>query len=139
MTDLNTTKPTSVDDLMNRITETFSRLDLAAWYECFHQPHIILTPKGGLYAKTLEECEKNMGASFEKLRQQGFVKSTLDYHNIKYLNDTTAVVSAVWSRWDNNNELIQTFGATYVLNNIDGSWGITFLTTHKPDTVLLPD
>ena len=126
-----------ITSLLDRVTETFSRLDMAAWFACFHQPHIMVTPKGNLSPSTLAECENTMGAAFEKLRQQGFCKSTLDYKKIKLLADTSAVVSAVWSRWNDNDELIQKFGATYVITRIDGKWGISLITTHNAENILL--
>jgi len=137
MTDTNNTNVIGIEHLLGRIAETFSRLDLAAWYQCFHHPHIILTPKGGLYAKSVGECEQHMGLVFEKLRQQGFVNSTLDYHKINQLTDSTAVVSAIWSRWGANNKLIQTFGATYFLSRVDSRWGISVLTTHSADNIVV--
>ena len=123
--------------LLERITETFSRLDLPAWFECFHQPHVMVTKHANYSPKTIAECREIMGASFDKLHQQGFCKSTLDYHKIKLLAETTAVVSAVWSRWTNTDELLQTFGATYVLSKVEDKWGISLLTTHKAENILL--
>lgn len=127
-----------IRQLLHEIQESFSRLDMAAWYRHFHHPHIIVTPNGGTYAETFQVCEEFMGASFTKLKQRGFAKSTLDDSTIKRLSDNSAAASVIWSRWDHQGELMQRFGASYIFTCVAGRWGISLLATHSDSTSLIP-
>jgi hypothetical protein len=53
------------------------------------------------------------------------------------LSSTSAVASAVWSRLDDEGGLIEKFGATYFFSKINNQWGISLLTTHGADTILI--
>ena len=123
--------------VIERVCETFSNLDMSAWYACFHQPCIIIGPKGGQCLNNFEDCQRHMQPVFDRLRQQDFGRSRLDDCKIKLVGDYFAIVSAVWSRFTRDGKLIQQFGASYSFNKTDLQWKISLLTSHAKEWSML--
>ena len=122
-----------IEAILERVTESFSNLDLVAWSNCFHPARLIVTPKGTRSPTTQAECEQVMKSTVEFLQSRNFVKSVLDYYQIHLLSDYSAVVSTVWSRFDKDDKLIHRFGTTYFFTKEHGRWAISLLTSHSAD------
>lgn len=127
----------NIKAVLDEVCNTFSQLDMQAWFDCFHRPCMIVTPNGAHCLQSFEDCENLMGPTFSELMKKEFVQSTLDDYKIKIISPYFAVASAIWSRFNKHGECFQRFGVSYGFNKIDSVWKICNLTSHSANSSIL--
>ena len=125
-----------IEQVLKNIAETFSRLDMTAWAENFHNPRLIVLPETCYSPSNSIEWQNMLGPYFQKLQDAGFNRTRLDQHHIRLLTETTAIVSTVWSRFADD-ILLEKFGATYLFQKQDNNWGVIVVTVHPSDVMLV--
>ena len=125
-----------IEQVLKNIADTFSRFDMTAWMENFHNPCLIVSPDTCYSPSNESECQDIMGPYFQQLQAAGFNLTSLDKHHIRFLTETTAIVSTVWSRFADAT-LLESFGATYLFQKSQSNWGVIMLTVHSSDVMLV--
>ncbi|MBT8145869.1 MAG: hypothetical protein KJN90_03400 [Gammaproteobacteria bacterium] len=75
----------------------------------------------------------------ERMKDKVLKRTQLDLYNIKLLSDTTAIASTIWTRFDNQEQVIERLSATYLFSLVDGQWKIAVLTGHSADVVAVTE
>lgn len=114
---------------LHKVEAMFSKLDMAGWLACFHAARVMVLPGFAFMPSTVEECEALAGPYVQALRAKGFDRTQLGRVGIRYLTDSTALVTALWTRYGGS-EVLEALGATYLFLKCDGDWQITMVTTH---------
>lgn len=122
--------------VIDSIGESFSRLDIPAWLDNFHQPRLMVLPDRCLSPASEAECREAMGPYFQELADCGFNRTVLDRSAVRFLSKTTAVASTVWTRYADD-EVLERLGATYLFQKANGRWAATTITTHSADVMLV--
>ena len=130
------TAQAEIHALIERIGETFSRLDIAAWADCFHTPLSFVMAGRVVCFDSREETIAALIPMFDDLRKRGLDRTELETCNIKQLSDTTGLVSAVWTRYAGD-AVLEQLGATYFVMQQQGQWKAAFVTSHSPDVVAI--
>ncbi len=125
-----------IEQVLKNITDTFSGLDVAAWLENFHNPRLIVLPDTCYSPSNESECRDMLGPYFQRLKESGFNRTSLDQHQIRFLTETTAIVSTVWTRFADD-ALLENFGATYLFQKSKNKWGVIMVTVHPADVMLV--
>ena len=131
------TAQAEIHSLIERIGETFSRLDIAAWADCFHTPLSFVMAGRVVCFGSREETIVALNPMFEELRQRGFDRTELNTCNIKQLSETTGLVAAVWTRYAGT-QMLEQLGATYFVMQQDSQWKAVFVTSHSADVLAIP-
>ena len=114
--------------------EAFAQLNIENWLKSFHSTRIMVLPNAAYAPTSVTECETILEPYLNKLREQGFNRSSLDDFCVKLLTDTTAMASTVWTRFCDDAP-IERVGATYLFLKVDDCWKITMVTAHSPDVM----
>lgn len=122
-----------IRETLNRMGESFSRLDIASWLACFYLPRIIVMPQGAIAPMSEKECYEKLGPYIDKLRSLGFTKTTLDECNIQFLTGTTAMVGTCWTRYAQE-KVLEKLGSTYLFSKTGEQWLASMVTVH-PENV----
>ena len=125
-----------IEQVLKNIAETFSRLDMTAWAENFHNPRLIVLPEACCSPSNAIDWQDMLGPYFQKLQDAGFNRSNLDQLHVRLLTETTAIASTVWTRFAGDT-LLEKFGATYLFQKQDNKWGVIMLTVHSSDVMLV--
>ena len=118
--------------VLEKIAESFSNLDFGAWLENFHAQPMILTPDSCMRPTDAADAETLMSPTAELMRARGFTRTSLDTCTVKLLSPTSALASAVFTRFAGE-EVLERLGATYVLQKREGGWGVLLVAPHGPD------
>ena len=122
--------------LMKQLGETFSELDFDGWLGCFHPTHTFVHDDV-FSSSNYEESKAHLSPIFLDMEARGLKRTDLDVCNIKMLTASTALVSTVWSRIDKNEQLMEQFGATYLVIMTNGEWKVALVTGRGPDVVVV--
>lgn len=122
--------------VLESMIDSFSQLDVASWLDNFHQPCMIVLPDTAVSPRDAVEARRLMSPMAESLRARGFTRSSMDSCRIRLLTPRTAVASATFTRFADD-EILEELGATYVLQKRDGRWGVLLVTAHGPDVGLV--
>ena len=102
---------------------TFNDQDADGWAGVMSYPHLRVSALGrtSLYAKAADYSER---ASWDRIQASGWVR-TQGIDPVRTRASATKVhLSGGWTRYDAEDESILTNRVTYIMTNIEGSWGI---------------
>ena len=123
--------------ILQRIEDTFSRLDLSGWLECFHPLAIaVIPPFEPVSLQDTEACQALLEPYAARLQAAGFNRTQMGGCAIRYLTETTALVTVRWTRYGGDN-VLESIGGTYLFLKTAEGWRITMLTSHPPESGLL--
>ncbi|OZH55693.1 hypothetical protein AFK68_02950 [Hydrocoleum sp. CS-953] len=101
----------------------------------YHYPSILITPETVV---TIDNGLK-LWLVFTKivtdLKKQNYDRSETSPLNVKLLSDNLAVVSAVATRYTEDNQLLTNFGFTYTMRKVEDRWKIIVGTIHDVEPV----
>ena len=123
--------------LIERVGLAFGNLDVDAWLACFHSQRMLVFPQALMTDLSDKEVKLAIKPTFESLKDLGLKRTELEVCNIRLLTDHAAIVSTVSARYDQDENFMERLGATYMVNNIDGTWLIGMLLPHSSDTLLV--
>ena len=122
-----------IRDILKGIQAAFEKLDISAWFQYFHKPCLIVSPD---VVASEAEVEALAKTEAERLRSKGYAKSVMEKFSIKFLTETTALVGTAWSRFDNQDNLIEDLSATYIFFKSNDTWYVSVLTIHPVSTAV---
>ena len=125
-----------IRDILKGIQAAFEKLDISAWFQYFHKPCLIVLPDVVLSPASETEAEALAKTEAERLRSKGYAKSVMEKFSIKFLTETTALVGTAWSRFDNQDNLIEDLSVTYIFFKSNDTWYVSMLTTHPVSTAV---
>ena len=127
-----------IRDVLKEIEASFSRLDIDAWFGCFHNPSLFVAPRAVVALSSAEQARELLGPEVERLRECGFARTQLDKCQVQLLTETTAVASTAWTRFDRDDKVIERLGATYVFCKTAEAWRAAMATSHNADLMVIP-
>jgi hypothetical protein len=122
--------------VLENIATSFLRLDIAAWLENFHSPRMILTPGACGTPVAAADAEVLLSPVVASLQERGFNRTSIDSCGVKLLTPDTAIASAVFSRYADE-EVLESLGGTYFLQKGNGRWGVILVAAHGPETIVI--
>jgi ketosteroid isomerase-like protein len=130
---------TAVDQALSEESDAFGRGDLSAFVQHFDVPFVRISSQGVKVLPTMSEIEAFYGGVLRDLRERGYSHSTRSELHVKLLEQTIALVSAVFVRHKTDGSELETIGVTYVVRKTEGEWKIVVLTRHPPANVIRAD
>ena len=112
----------AIRDVLSDVEAAFSRLDIDAWFRCFHNPSILVAPQAVIVLSSEVQAREVLRPEVERLRERGFARTRLDNCHVKLLTEATAIASTAWSRLDSDDNIIERLGATYVFCRPTEQW-----------------
>jgi ketosteroid isomerase-like protein len=130
---------TAVDHALHDYVDAFVRGDLSAIGQHCNVPFVLISSQGVKVLPTMSEIEAFYAGILRDLKQRGYSHSTWSELHVKLLDQTTALVSAVFVRHKMDGSELETIGATYVLRQTEGEWKIAVIIRHPPASVIRAD
>jgi ketosteroid isomerase-like protein len=130
---------TVVDHAFRDYNDAFVRGDLSAIGQHYSAPFVFISSEGVKVLPTMSEIEAFYGGVLRDLRERGYSHSTRSELHVKLLDQTIALVSAVFVRHKTDGSELETIGVTYVVRKTEGEWKIAVLTRHPPANVIRAD
>ncbi len=128
-----------VRDVIDGIAESFSQLDVDRWLSFFNPRHTFVHHDSVFVAQSLEDTKNAFAPMIKELKDSGFTRSALDLCNIRFLGPKLAMAATLWRRLGRNDELLETFGASYPLLETAAGWKVVVATVHDDDVVLVDE
>ena len=122
-----------VDQLFVDYFRDFSVLDLRSIVSYFHLPCAFITPQEVLTCSTADEVEGFWAPRFKDLKESGIDHTKRSGASTKILNDTTALVSSLATRYTKDGERR---GASFTCRKTTDGWKIATVIHHSPDNVI---
>lgn len=119
-------------EAFHRYTQAFQSLDPRAVVPHFHEPAMMISPRGAVALPTGAAVEQLYARVMAELPAQGYVRTEFSSLVGCRLSNDLAVVtgSGVWKRA--SGESFNTFGMTYTLRRVSGAWRIVVAIVHDP-------
>ncbi len=111
----------------------FSTLDVSAVLPYFHEPSLLMGPRGVFVAPTHEVLTPALTAVIDSLRARGFGRSELSVQRVESLSPSAALVTGVALRYRVDGQELERVGVTYALYHADSHWKIAVLIVHDPN------
>jgi ketosteroid isomerase-like protein len=108
----------------------FSTLDVQTVLPYFHEPALLIGPRGLFAAATHAVLASAFAPAVADLRDKGFGRSELSVRDVRSLSETAALVTGVAQRFKVNGTELERVGVTYVLHKGDTDWRIAVLILH---------
>ena len=118
--------------IVEKLVEDFNTADAVKYKSYFHMPHAKVS-------KTQVEWmddENSPLVNFEKLRDTGWIKSTVNEIEVIYATEDKGLVRLDFSRINKDKEVIVTTDGIYTFTKINGKWGIAVLFVGAKDLPL---
>ena len=125
-----------VDQLFIGYFRDFSNLDLKAIVSYFHLPCAFVVPQQVFIYSTTEEVEGFWSPRFHDLKGKEFDHTERSNSSIKILNDDTAMVSSLATRFTVEGKELERRGASFVCRKTNDGWKIATVIHHSPDNVI---
>jgi ketosteroid isomerase-like protein len=133
------TEKTAVDHALRDYNDAFVRGDLSAIGQHCNVPFVRMSPQGVKVLPTMSEIEAFYAGVLRDLRERGYSHSTWSELQVKLLDQTIALASAVVVRHKTDGSELETIGVTYLLRKTEGEWKIAVVTRHPPANVIRAD
>lgn len=117
-------------EAFRRYTQAFQSLDPRAVVPHFHEPALMINPRGVFALPTGAAVEQLYARVMAELPAQGYVRTEFSSLVARRLSNETAVVSGsgVWRKA--SGESFSPFGMTYTLRRVGGAWRIAVAIIH---------
>ena len=118
--------------IVEKLVEDFNTADPVKYKSYFHMPHAKVS-------KTQVEWmddENSPLVNFEKLRDSGWIKSTVNEIEVIYATEDKGLVRLNFSRINKDEEVIVTTDGIYTFTKINEKWGIAVLFVGAKDLPL---
>jgi hypothetical protein len=119
--------------LLNEYYSAFSTLNIEAVLPYFHEPSMLIGPRGAFAATTHGLLATAITPVLEDLRGRGLGRTELSVRNLKLLSATAAWVEGVARRYKIDGQKLDQAGVTYVLYKAEAGWKIAVLIYHPDD------
>ena len=118
----------ALDDFMT----AFNAGDIDAWRETLNYPHLRISGNGSVKIANIPE-EYVPGMDFELWAQSiGWDHSEWDYRKIIHSTPGKVHLDVQFTRYNSDNEAIETHKAIYIVTDQNGRWGIIFRSSYAP-------
>ena len=107
----------SPEEALYKYFELFNRADKEAIHKASDSPFVFLIGN----SKTVSEYYGD-SVDFEGLRNQGWAYSKINESELIYADELSAMVDINFSRLSDDDEVLSTTDALYLLVNKDGNW-----------------
>jgi ketosteroid isomerase-like protein len=120
-------------EAFRRYTQAFQSLDPRAVVPHFHEPALMISPRGVAALPTGAAVEQVYARVMAELPAQGYARTEFSSLVGRRLSNDTAVVSGsgVWKKA--SGESFNSFGITYTLRRVGEAWRIIVAIIHDPD------
>ena len=116
--------------VMTDFLEAFNRRDVEAWAKTLHFPHVRLARQTVTVIPTAVEFV--VGTDLQPLVDQGWAFSRWDRIDVVHAGPNKVHFAVTFSRYRANHELIATFDSLYVVELVDGRWGVRSRSSFAP-------
>ncbi len=117
---------------VEKLIEDFNTADPVKYKSYFHIPHAKVSTT---QVEWMDDVNSPL-VNFEKLRDTGWVKSTVNEIEVIYATEDKGLVRLNFSRINKDEEVIVTTDAVYTFTKINGKWGISVLFVGAKDLPL---
>lgn len=101
--------------------------------ELYHENVMLVSNGRGESVATAEKMDNQVQRFLASLKTQGVASVKWESINIKQLDTKLALVQNVAVRFDEDGDVFNRVGATYLVQNGDSGWRIAAFTVHKPE------
>ncbi|HEX3594430.1 MAG TPA: nuclear transport factor 2 family protein [Polyangiaceae bacterium] len=128
-------KPQSSEALeaFRRYTQAFEALDARAVSECFHEPALMISPKGVDALLDTAAVEKRYAAIMAELPAMGYDRTDFSELRERSLGDDLVAITGSGTWRKASGETFMPFGSTYTLRRTGGQWRIAVAIIHSAD------
>ena len=106
--------------------------DAKALFQTLNFPHIRLASERGAIWNNDEEAEQSYVDAFAGRAGPSWDHSTFDSKEVLQSFDTKVHVAVQFTRWDSSDNVIATYHSLYIVNCVDGHWGIQARSSFAP-------
>lgn len=120
-------------EAFRRYTHAFQSLDPRAVATHFHEPALMINPRGVVALPTGGAVVQSYAPLMAELAAQGYVNTEFSQLVGRRLSSDMTVVSGsgVWKK--KSGESFNAFGMTYTLRRVGGVWRIVVAIIHEPN------
>lgn len=125
-----------LDAFFDSYREAYTALDLEAVLEHYTVPLLSMTQDDVYWLTSDGDLRSVMGAYLDSLHERGYGHGEIDALAYHYLSERTVLASSAWTRYTEDDELLERLGTTYLCRDTDDGWQITALVLHDPETMI---
>jgi ketosteroid isomerase-like protein len=114
----------------------FSKLDMQAILPYFHEPSMLVGPRGFGAAPNHAALATMLAPSLKGLPPRRFARSELIRLHVRRLSAATALASGVAVRYKTDGKELERAGVTYLMQKAKRNWKIAVLVIHEPENAL---
>lgn len=126
----------NVIETITEYNKAFAKLKPSILGSFYHYPSILITPETSVSINNWLKLWIVFTKITLDLKKQNYGRSETSPLKVKFLADNLAAVSAVVTRYTNDNQPLNTFGFTYTLRKVGVQWKIIVGIIHDVDAVL---
>ena len=117
--------------VMHAFLAAFNARDEQAWAQTLHFPHVRVASGAVVVYATAEEFVAAMDLD-AFAEASGWHHSTWDEIRVIQHSDDKVHVAVTFSRFDAAGKLMSTYESLYIVDNIDGRWGVRVRSSFAP-------
>ena len=126
----------ALDAFFDSYREAYTALDLEAVLEHYTVPLLSVTQDDVYWLTSESDIESVMGAYLDTLREREYGHGEIDTLAYHHLSEQTVLASSAWTRYTEDDELLEQLGTTYLCRDTDDGWQIAALVLHAPETMI---
>lgn len=116
--------------------QAFSTLDMQVILPYFHEPSMLVGPRGFGVAPDHAALATMLARSLKGLRPRRFARSELIRLHVRKLSSATALASGIAVRYRTDGRELERAGVTYLMQKAKRNWKIAVLVIHEPENAL---
>ncbi len=117
--------------VLDDFLDAFNARDEAAWADSLHFPHVRLASQTVTVYQDRDEFIDAMDMD-AFARNLGWSRSTWDAVQVVQTGDDKVHFAVEFSRYNTTGEVFQTFDSLYIVERIDGRWGVRARSSFAP-------
>ncbi len=117
--------------VLDDFLDAFNARDEAAWADSLHFPHVRLASQTVTVYQDRDEFIDAMDMD-AFARNLGWSRSTWDAVQVVQTGDDKVHFAVEFSRYNTAGEVFQTFDSLYIVERIDGRWGVRARSSFAP-------
>ena len=117
--------------VLDDFLDAFNARDEAAWADSLHFPHVRLASQTVIVYQDRDEFIDAMDMD-AFARNLGWSRSTWDAVQVVQTGDDKVHFAVEFSRYNTAGEVFQTFDSLYIVERIDGRWGVRARSSFAP-------
>ena len=106
--------------------------DNQALFATMHVPHVRISGNGVAIYNTREDLEKNYLEGFAARAGDSWHHTVLDWTQALHSSENKVHVFIQWTRYDNDEDLLATHQALWIMTKLNGRWGAQARSSFAP-------